>query len=726
MSFLLTVAGNDIFAYAILRSEEKRSCFMRRARRIILFIIIFLIFISAVTGHIMTAVKNMQKLYAPNGLLTIPNDSEREYVKSLKKKRSDISGMTQYDKYMQGLAPNDGSDTDGDGLSDKDEIEKYHTDPHKASTSGDLITDGEKIEHGLETDRKYTVKPSSIKYPYNECNEVSLSADSAEARRAVVQKPYFNKLKGVKTYQEYQITCFSGKMTIDLTDILKDNKTDISSISVFLQEDTGDAKNITDRVKFHGRNVTVSGLFDADKHYDLFIAKKPFLANTAEVIDADSDDNSLLGMFNDVKGKDSYNSVISGKGDMDGIIFGAPFLHFLSGEINVFYYDTGDKKKNDIEIQTLIKRANSIDEADMTAKSSKIRKASKAQINGLYRLFSTVFPHCNGSGYGKGNESDWDLLFYYERFASADTKLAENNAEIWKDIHAKRSHSGFTFGKDQFAFPNMSSKLTGGGLCSGIATYTSHVFNTGKVEAPLTDAVIDKNGTRYMWDISGKQFDQLRTKGEIHSFRNKDFVKEHKDKNGYMAKDMSDDDNSLLNMIVWYWSKANKVNARIPRYKTHIPAFTAHSMNTYDFSWDIIEYLKKKIDKGQIVSLGTQMGNDKSDLKEYSGHEINLVDYVQRSDDSVKFKVYDSNYPDNDNLWLYVTKRFGSFDYIYQPDKNNNDYVMTNHKMTGTYEFSVIDESDFTQKAIATVNHAGRMKQSGIDWDSLKVNGYTK
>ena len=68
---------------------------MRRARRIILFIIIFLILISAVTGHIMTAVKNMQKLYAPNGLLTIPNDSEREYVKSRKKKRSDISGMTK-------------------------------------------------------------------------------------------------------------------------------------------------------------------------------------------------------------------------------------------------------------------------------------------------------------------------------------------------------------------------------------------------------------------------------------------------------------------------------------------------------------------------------------------------------------------------------------------------------------------------------------------------------
>ena len=36
-------------------------------------------------------------------------------------------------------------DTDGDGLSDRDELRKYHSDPNKADTDRDGLNDGEEV-----------------------------------------------------------------------------------------------------------------------------------------------------------------------------------------------------------------------------------------------------------------------------------------------------------------------------------------------------------------------------------------------------------------------------------------------------------------------------------------------------------------------------------------------------------------------------------------------------
>lgn len=49
--------------------------------------------------------------------------------------------LTDYQKYLYGLDPNT-TDTDGDGLSDYDELFVYHSDPHKVDTDGDGLADG--------------------------------------------------------------------------------------------------------------------------------------------------------------------------------------------------------------------------------------------------------------------------------------------------------------------------------------------------------------------------------------------------------------------------------------------------------------------------------------------------------------------------------------------------------------------------------------------------------
>ena len=56
--------------------------------------------------------------------------------------------LTYLEKYLYGLNPLT-NDTDGDGLTDYDEIFIYHTNPLLPSTAGDGIPDGWKVLYGL-------------------------------------------------------------------------------------------------------------------------------------------------------------------------------------------------------------------------------------------------------------------------------------------------------------------------------------------------------------------------------------------------------------------------------------------------------------------------------------------------------------------------------------------------------------------------------------------------
>jgi hypothetical protein len=53
----------------------------------------------------------------------------------------DGDGLTNLEEFQHGTDPNN-PDTDGDGLSDGDEVHKYHTDPLRRDTDGDGVSDG--------------------------------------------------------------------------------------------------------------------------------------------------------------------------------------------------------------------------------------------------------------------------------------------------------------------------------------------------------------------------------------------------------------------------------------------------------------------------------------------------------------------------------------------------------------------------------------------------------
>ncbi len=63
---------------------------------------------------------------------------------------SDGDGLTDGEEVrIYGTDPNN-PDTDGDGLTDGDEVHKYHTNPRLADTDGDGLTDGEEVKAGTD------------------------------------------------------------------------------------------------------------------------------------------------------------------------------------------------------------------------------------------------------------------------------------------------------------------------------------------------------------------------------------------------------------------------------------------------------------------------------------------------------------------------------------------------------------------------------------------------
>jgi hypothetical protein len=61
----------------------------------------------------------------------------------------DNDGLTNLQEFQHGTDPHN-PDTDGDGLSDGDEVNKYHTDPLNPDSDGDGLSDGQEVQLGTD------------------------------------------------------------------------------------------------------------------------------------------------------------------------------------------------------------------------------------------------------------------------------------------------------------------------------------------------------------------------------------------------------------------------------------------------------------------------------------------------------------------------------------------------------------------------------------------------
>lgn len=143
-------------------------------------------------------------------------EHEIEITEEDKKKDFDNDRLTNEEEIVAGTDLNN-SDTDGDGLSDYEEVNRYNSNPLKYSTSGDNISDYIKAKRDLDINRKYTeseVKPEEVKPKYN----VTLKPGNINSQYYGAFKEYGNDNNIKSSYYVFNMLDYEGTVEYDTND----------------------------------------------------------------------------------------------------------------------------------------------------------------------------------------------------------------------------------------------------------------------------------------------------------------------------------------------------------------------------------------------------------------------------------------------------------------------------------------------------------------------------
>jgi hypothetical protein len=115
----------------------------------------------------------------------------------------DRDGLTNLQEFQLGTNPIN-PDTDGDGLNDGDEVNRYHTNPLLADTDGDLIPDGVEITTGTNP-----LDPKS--YDLKKATATSTVTPPSFSLMTSIANPV------ISVELDWKVTLIDGKTTLDLT-----------------------------------------------------------------------------------------------------------------------------------------------------------------------------------------------------------------------------------------------------------------------------------------------------------------------------------------------------------------------------------------------------------------------------------------------------------------------------------------------------------------------------
>lgn len=597
-------------------------------------------------------------------------EDHEEYMKSFSDTPSDIEAMSIYDKYQKGLLIEEGSDSDHDGLTDKEELEIYGSDPLKASTSGDLYSDSYKVKNDMDLFTPYEYKETED-FVYNECNNVQLTASNPLDFMAVIEdctSRYSLSDFGIdEVYQGYWIYNFSGSITMDLTDVLKNFDIALSDTDIYVYEGDFLVYGLSDMEKCkytsNGDTVTLSYDFDAGSAYYIYVTEK-------------------INIFNSILASQKNDLQLNGSKDEEiaFLAVGSPIL----SNIQVFYpeRDSVDAEKE------MINKATSIFGDKVTYSSLYID-----QIKDKYNSYKNIIPILETEDGVINN--NWALaLFGYQYYEEEPTTITANsndsNGENTEVVRYNNYHTDFDPYVDELPFQNFESEYATGGNCAGISYLTAYLFNKGGFPSAG-----EYNGIT--WDISGDTENDTLVDSGLYDYKTKDFVDNNSSKNNnYIGgRGLTTGENEFVKMIGAYWRETND---RLPKINETMIS------NEWSNEWELAEKMMDYLDQGKILYVGLYLNSG-------IGHAINIYDYYFVNSEELVFRVYDCNIPqnhmDNYNLncdgacYLQCKKILRSdgtygFSYLYYPIQDNLGYMASSDYNLMRASSIMVAGEDFT------------------------------
>lgn len=621
--------------------------------------------------------------------------SEELFIKSLKEGNnldtpSDIEGMSIGEKMELGLVSQFGSDTDYDGLTDKEEIEIYNSDPLKASTSGDLYTDKYKIEHSLDINTYYEYEGES-KFNPKDVPIFTLDAvtpldfyakviDSTGNLDDYMEYESSRKIDYSKVQKIYTITNYSNNVfEIDLSE-LNDKDVDIKVFENMCDTPISDTK-----VKTNGdvAIVTLKNAMQPKNNYMVFISngvkeKLGIISTFNDYVEEkfeeyELENEEVLRLY------DAYSK---------SIIISYPIYTCLTGTPPTVLIS---KTATEEEFADTLKMANILYEESRPLLGFYVDKRTVTKKDCTMVTEGEIMRRFLLNYYTWGPEYVYfgvmpDRLFLhcYSPYGAYADDLHEQQ-EIIKENNRKFIAS------DRFCFENFRTNfyMDNHGNCAGFAlivarvhdkegldslsgSYYSTAFNC-EVSYEM-DINAEENQTlldRYLSDYKSGRF------GGIRALKSKD-SNEYKELPNFDNMEITDDEYEFTKMMSAYWAEYND---NLMKYDVAITGFLSNKHHMY-LDWKTIENMKSALDSKKTLIWGFNINN-----KYLNGHAVNLTgyrEYGEGIDKTVIFDVYDNNYPDLtfELKCKKIVSSLGheSFEYIYETNYGD--------KYTSSFDFN--------------------------------------
>lgn len=585
------------------------------------------------------------KKTSENGFTYGMEFNEQEYINLLKYAPSDIEGKSKFDKYKMGLEVEDRSDTDKDGLSDKDEIEKFKTDPLRASTAGDLYTDGYKVANNLNPLIYYEYEEDLV-FLFNECEEVFLEAVQPQDFCAVVKEITGNvEIKGRNVYKAYQVNNYSGEFTVDVSDIIDAEKVEDSDLEVIVLDGT---EMKTCRFEVDGTKITLNRKFNYLHQYEIYFVQDEGFWGTVNYL--------IANLHESTSGHKKEDNICY------GLVYGFPLLELVGRPLKIKYEDLFNKEKNNYLKDEMISYAEKIYGQTYEGNSmDRVKRVSETEIKSQYNKLKEIAPFFENKGRRGFQHIVFTFTLYEGDIGGKETVDLKNENKL------VGSETGFDKYRDEFPFSNFGTEISPHGICAGMNYYTMYLFN--KKEFPSTGSTVfnDEKIGEIKWDLTTDKENATLLDPGLSDFKSKSFETEHLEirkvkgqEVQIVSKDLTDGEKEAIKMLECQWEEVNRridLNKYVKKEGQH-------------YSYDLIEKVKDYLDQGKILMANMMFVSG-------AAHSVNIYDYFYDKNDEniIWFKIYDTNLPhdegekykvQNGTSLMKITKRKTTVDGEYE------------------------------------------------------------